>query len=102
MERMIIVAEEEDTARSSLADLLRDEGHTVFEAATANSAVSFLETDSGVQVILLDLEMPQWTRVLTHPKTLSRKPYVIGMVRPNSFPNVTTARDLGVQEYLVK
>ena len=99
---MIIIAEEEDTARLSLADLLRDEGYKVFAAASTTSVVSYLETHSGVELILLDLEMPQWPRVLTHPQTLSRKPYVIGMVRPGSLPNVTTARDLGVDEYLVK
>jgi two-component system response regulator PilR (NtrC family) len=54
----ILVIEDEPLIRWSIAETLGDEGHTVMEATDAASAVSALEQQDGIDVVLLDYRLP--------------------------------------------
>jgi CheY-like chemotaxis protein len=53
----IVVAEDEVLLRLMLADVLRDEGFQVFEAAHADEAISILESMADVDVVVSDMRM---------------------------------------------
>jgi two-component system response regulator AtoC len=54
----ILVVEDEALIRWSIAETLGDDGHTVMEASDAASAVSALEREDGIDVVLLDYRLP--------------------------------------------
>ncbi len=54
----ILVVEDEILIRTLLAEVLREEGATVIEAATADEAWSFLVSGGEVDLIVSDLHMP--------------------------------------------
>src|SRR5438477_2289330 len=53
----VLVVDDEPNARSALAELLRDEGHTVETAADGFKALPHLES-LRPEVVLTDLKMP--------------------------------------------
>jgi DNA-binding response OmpR family regulator len=53
----ILVVDDEETTRNTLADILRLEGYTVYSAASGEDALSFLEEEK-VDLMILDLKMP--------------------------------------------
>ena len=98
----ILVAESETTARVSLSELLRDEGHSVVEAADNVSAVSELSRDPSIQVILVDLEMPSWTSIIQQARLNLPNSFILGMVRYGALANALQAKQLGANTHLVK
>ena len=54
----ILVIEDEPLIRWSIAETLGDEGHTVMEATDAASAVRALEKEVGIDIVLLDYQLP--------------------------------------------
>jgi DNA-binding NtrC family response regulator len=54
----ILVVEDEPLIRWSIAETLGDEGHTVMEATDAASAVRALDNEDGIDVVLLDYQLP--------------------------------------------
>ena len=98
----ILVAESEATARVSLSELLRDEGHSVVEAADNVSAVSELSRDPSIQVILVDLEMPSWTSIIQQARLNLPNSFILGMVRYGALANALQAKQLGANTHLVK
>lgn len=54
----ILVVEDDDIIRESLADTLRDEGFTVAEAANGRRALDWLGKNPQPCIILLDIFMP--------------------------------------------
>ncbi len=53
----LLIVDDEDGIRFSLRGILEDEGHTVFEAASAEEGLAFLEKES-VDLMFLDIWMP--------------------------------------------
>ena len=53
----IVIADDEVLLRLMLADILRDEGFQVFEAADADEAISILENMPDVDVVVSDMRM---------------------------------------------
>jgi two-component system nitrogen regulation response regulator NtrX len=53
----LLVVDDEDDIRASLRGILEDEGHTVFEAASAEAGLEFLERES-VDLVFLDIWLP--------------------------------------------
>ena len=53
----LLIIDDEDGIRASLRGILEDEGHTVFEAASAEAGVEFLERES-VDLAFLDIWLP--------------------------------------------
>jgi|KBSSwiStaDraftv2_1062776.scaffolds.fasta_scaffold2522659_1 CheY-like chemotaxis protein len=55
---IILVVEDQIITRAAVAEELRDQGHKVVEAGTADEALVILRAGIPVDVVLTDLEMP--------------------------------------------
>jgi CheY-like chemotaxis protein len=55
---VVLMVEDEVLIRFWAAELLRDEGYVVLEAADANEALALLETGHPVDLVLSDVHMP--------------------------------------------
>jgi DNA-binding NtrC family response regulator len=98
----ILVAEREATARTSLSELLREEGYRVVEAADSATAVNELGRHSSIKVVLADLEMPSWPSIIQHARSQLPESFILGMLRYGALANALEAQRLGAQAYLVK
>lgn len=58
--RKVLVVEDDDAQRWTLAELLRDEGLDVSECASATEALDHIQRD-GIRVVVLDLRLPDLT-----------------------------------------
>jgi len=83
---MIMVVEQNQCARDSLSELLGDRGHRVVQAADVIEAIQRLEENVGLELILLDLEIPASVRVLEHARRMAPDVIVFGMSRHDDFP----------------
>src|SRR6266487_4988295 len=54
----ILIVDDEDLIRWSLAQTLEAEGFTVLEAASARETLDWLEKGGDIGVVLLDLKLP--------------------------------------------
>lgn len=98
----ILVAEREPTARSSLSELLREEGYRVVEASDSSTAVGQLSGDPAIRIVLTDLEMPSWTSIIQAARSRSPESFILGMLRYGAIANALEAQRLGAQAYLLK
>ncbi len=58
----VLVADDEEPVRTSVAEILRSAGYSVVEAADGQDALDLLESGS-VSVLLLDIRMPRRTGI---------------------------------------
>jgi CheY-like chemotaxis protein len=58
----VLVVDDEEPVRTSVAEILRTAGYTVVEAADGQDALDLLESGS-VTVLLLDIRMPRRTGI---------------------------------------
>ena len=98
----VLVAELEATSRTSLSDLLREEGYQVVEAADSGTALIQLNRDPSINVILSDLEMPSWATIVKHARSQMPETFILGMLRYGALANALEAQRLGAHAYLVK
>ena len=98
----ILVAEREPTSRTSLSELLREEGYRVAEAADSGTALIQLDRDPSIKVILSDLEMPSWSTIVKQARSQLPDSLILGMVRYGALANALEAQRLGAHAYLVK
>ena len=56
--QVILVVEDEALIRMNAADMIRDLGFEVIEAANADQAILLLEQTSGISVMFTDIQMP--------------------------------------------
>jgi CheY-like chemotaxis protein len=98
----ILVAELELNSRTSLSELLRDEGYRVVEADNSCLAVKQLGQEPQIKVILTDLEMPSWTSIVKHARAKLPQSFILGMVRYGALSNALEAQQLGAHAYLIK
>lgn len=98
----ILVADREPTSRTSLSELLREEGYRVVEAADSGMALIQLNRNPSIKVILSDLEMPSWTTIVKHARSQMPETFILGMVRYGALANAVEAQRLGAHNYLVK
>jgi two-component system, NtrC family, response regulator AtoC len=98
----MLVAEREATSRTSLSELLREEGYQVVEAADSDAAVDQLRSDPSIRIILADLEMPSWTSIIQFAHSQLPESFILGMLRYGALANAVEAQRLGVQAYLLK
>jgi two-component system, response regulator PdtaR len=56
--QVILIVEDEALIRMHAADMIRDLGFEVIEAASADQAISILESISNVTVLFTDVQMP--------------------------------------------
>jgi len=98
----ILVAEVEPISRTSLSELLRDEGYRVVEAAESALAVNQMRRERDIKVILADLEMPSWTSIIKHARVHLPESFILGMVRYGAVANALEAQQLGAHAHLIK
>lgn len=58
IERSILVVDDEALIRINLAVFFEDEGFRVFEAGDADEAITVLDANPSIQVVLTDVQMP--------------------------------------------
>jgi len=99
----VLVVEDQDSARESLAELLRGEGYEVHEAADGNAAISLVD-QLDLDLVLTDLTMPgsDGIGVLRHIRDASPQTLVILMTAHASVETAVEAIRLGAQDYLPK
>lgn len=56
--RVVLIVEDEALIRMHAADMIRDLGFEVIEAADADQAISLLEATSVISVVFTDIQMP--------------------------------------------
>jgi DNA-binding response OmpR family regulator len=54
----ILIVDDEEGIRKSLRYILSKEGHVIFQAADGRQAVEILSSNAGLDVVLLDIKMP--------------------------------------------
>jgi two-component system response regulator PilR (NtrC family) len=99
----ILVVEDQDSARESLAELLRGEGYEVHEAADGKIAKELINK-LDLDVILTDLMMPgaDGIEVLKHAREVSPQTLIMLMTAHASVDTAVEALRLGAQDYLLK
>lgn len=99
----IVVADDEALARQSVAELLREEGYHVYEAADGPAAFQLLE-EADVDLVLSDLRMPgvDGLAVLKKVREVYPQTMVVLMTAYASVETVVEALRLGAQDYLLK
>jgi DNA-binding NtrC family response regulator len=50
--------EDEAILRLSIADIIRDDGFEVIEAASAHEAIAIIQTNTPVDIVMTDVKMP--------------------------------------------
>ncbi|MGH7767700.1 MAG: sigma-54-dependent transcriptional regulator [Candidatus Binatia bacterium] len=99
----ILVAEDQDTARVSLCELLREEGYQVHEAADGAAAVRLID-QLDLDLVLTDLRIPgpDGLQVLKHIREVSPQTLGILMTAYASVDTAVEALHLGAQDYIIK
>ena len=99
----ILVAEDQDSARESLVELLRGEGFEVHAAADGKAGVAFVD-QYDLDLVLTDLAMPgaDGIALLRHVRDVSPQTLVILMTAHASVDTAVEAIRLGAQDYLLK
>ncbi len=98
----VLVVEDDNDILSSVAEVIRDEGYEAMTAGNGWQALSLLEQQSGVALVLVDLMMPEmsgWQLIDEMHERWPQVPIVLISAAPNL---ADEARRLGVQGYLSK
>jgi len=103
MKGKILVVDDEETTRRSLADILRLEGAHVKTAAGGEAAVEFLQQET-FDLVLLDLKMPgmDGLDVLRIATSLAPDTQVVLLTAHGSLESAIAALRLGAHDYLLK
>ncbi len=99
----VLVIEDQDSARESLAELLRGEGYEVHEASDGKLGIDLINK-LDLDVILTDLMMPNadGIEVLKHAKQISPQSLILLMTAHASVETAVEALRLGAQDYMLK
>ncbi|MEE8460140.1 MAG: response regulator, partial [Phycisphaerales bacterium] len=99
----ILLAEDEQVLRESLAELLQSEGYTVRQAATGSEAYE-IAVGEPVDLVLTDVRMPEMDGVtlLGKLRQLAPETPVIVMTAYGTVENAVEAMQLGAWDYLLK
>jgi len=62
----VIVADKHPIARAALASLLTYDGYQVFQADSVKAAVSYINYNENLSVLIADLEMSDWRSIVRH------------------------------------
>ncbi len=103
MNKTILVAEDEQVLRESVAELLTDEGYDVLQAANGKEAHDQL-LQRPVDLILSDIRMPEMdgTQLLAHARQIAPQTPVIMMTAFGTVESAVAAMRSGAYDYLLK
>lgn len=99
--RHVMIVDDDDAVRESLASMLESEGYVVSEAVSGMEAVS-RAIENHPDLVLLDLNMPHcdgWTAFGLLDKVTPLVPVIVITARPNQYE---TAVRLGVDAFMEK
>jgi len=99
----ILVAEDQESARESLVELLRGEGFEVHDAADGTTAIALIDK-LDLDLVLTDLMMPgaDGIAVMKHVRDVSPQTLVMIMSAHATVETAIEAIRLGAQDYLLK
>ena len=99
----ILIAEDQDSARESLVDLLQGEGYEVHAAADGKAGIALVD-QYDLDLVLTDLSMPDadGMALLRHIRDVSPQTLVILMTAHATVDTAVEAIRLGAQDYLLK
>src|SRR3970040_2503706 len=99
----ILVVEDQETARQSLCELLREEGYQVHEAGDGKAAIKLAE-ELDLDLVLTDLVLPgaDGLAVLKHVREILPQTLVILITAHASVETAIEAMRLGAQDYILK
>ena len=99
----ILVVEDQDSARESLAELLRGEGYQVHEAESGDTARKLID-QYDLDLVLTDLMLPgpDGLAVLQYVRDMSPQTLVILMTAHASVETAIEAIRAGAQDYILK
>ena len=103
MAATILVADDEAAIRESLAGVLRDEGHAVFEVADGEAALKIIEAVE-FDLVIADLRMPgaSGIDVLRRIRVVAPQSFVVLVTAYASIESAVEALRQGAQDYIVK
>jgi DNA-binding NtrC family response regulator len=97
----VIVADKHPIARAALASLLTYDGYRVFQADSLRTAISYINYNKDLSVLIADLEMPDWRSIVRHAvKTTDA--LVIGMEGNHPISEMYDLRERGIRLCLQK
>ncbi len=102
----ILITDDEKSLRQAMAQILREEGHEVVEAADGEQGLKLILEDpiARPDLVFLDLKMPK-TQGITVLKQLDQKLFefpVIVMTAYGTSRTAIEAMQLGAYDYLTK
>ena len=97
----VIVADKHPIARAALASLLTYDGYRVFQADSLDAAVSYINYNENLSVLIADLEMPDWRSIVRHAVRTTHA-LVIGMEGNHPISEMYDLHEHGLQLCLQK
>jgi two-component system response regulator PilR (NtrC family) len=103
MPHTLLIAEDEQVLRESLAELFRSEGYEVLEAAHGKAAYAIL-LERQVDVLLTDIRMPEMDGIalLAHAQKVAPETPVIVLTAYGTVESAVAAMRSGAADYLLK
>lgn len=103
MAKTILIAEDEQVLRESMAELFRGEGFDVLEAANGKLAYDILLV-RAVDVVMTDIRMPEMdgTTLLAHVQKIAPETPVIVLTAYGTVEAAVAAMRSGAMDYLLK
>jgi CheY-like chemotaxis protein len=98
----VLVAEKYPLARVSLSELLQYDGYRVFQAADRDAAISCIDENLDLAVLLTDLDMPRWKSLVRHARTIVPNALVLGMAQFHLVPEPLELQRRGIHVCLKK
>ena len=99
----ILVVDDEKTARTTLADILRLEGYDVTAVESGGSALSLL-SEQEIDLMLLDIRMPGMDGIEVMRKAIEMSPdtQIIMLTAHGSMESAIKSLRYGAHDYLLK
>ncbi|NOY22261.1 MAG: sigma-54-dependent Fis family transcriptional regulator [Acidobacteria bacterium] len=103
--RLIVIVEDEDSARLGMERALKKKGHAVLSFAESPKALEYIKTNSGgIDLVITDLRMPELDgiRLIQEITKLADDISIILVTAFGSIESAVEAMKLGAEDYLSK